>query len=139
MLAANAARGTGKRGFGVWLDNKLAGYVDCDPDLEDLPEDGDVNLAYAVHPWARRRGVAVSSILLICDYVSDKNIGSRAIIRVDPLNTASVGVARRSGFELLVDAGHGCGKYYLFQMPLPRENSGQPVQLGAASPGSRCR
>src|SRR5262245_27931865 len=59
MLATNAALGQGKRGFGVCLDGRLAGYVDCDPDNQDALEPGDVNISYAVHPWARGRGVAV--------------------------------------------------------------------------------
>ena len=34
-LARNAVAERGKRGFGVWLDGHLAGYVDCDPDVGD--------------------------------------------------------------------------------------------------------
>ncbi|MGO1775713.1 MAG: hypothetical protein ACTHYY_09885, partial [Agrococcus casei] len=30
-LASNERRNAGKRGFGVWSDGRLAGYVDCDP------------------------------------------------------------------------------------------------------------
>jgi hypothetical protein len=33
-LAGNAAEGIGKRGFGVWLDDRPCGYVDLDPDLD---------------------------------------------------------------------------------------------------------
>lgn len=103
MLADNASRAAGKRGFGIWLDGKLAGYIDLDPDADDLPGAGDVNIAYAVHPWARRRGVATSAVLLVCDYIADMGIGNRAIIRADTLNTASVGVAERSGFHFLAE------------------------------------
>jgi hypothetical protein len=53
-LADNARAGCGKRGFGVCLDGRLAGYVDCDPDVGDGLEPGDVNISYAVHPWASR-------------------------------------------------------------------------------------
>ncbi|MBT2514969.1 GNAT family N-acetyltransferase [Arthrobacter sp. ISL-30] len=56
MLAENASRGAGKRGFGIWFDGQLAGYVDFDPDANYLPAAGDVNISYAVHRRARRRG-----------------------------------------------------------------------------------
>lgn len=100
MLAENARRGAGKRGFGVWLDGRLAGYVDFDPDLADLPEPGDVNISYAVHPWARRRSLATAAVLLLCDRLSADGVGTRAVIRTEPGNVASVGVAERCGFRL---------------------------------------
>jgi len=98
-LAANAARGVGKRGFGVWLDDELAGYIDFDPDDPDLPEPGDVNIAYYVHPWARRRGVAIEAVRLVCEQLRQGGLGKRAIIRTHPLNRASIGVARAGGFQ----------------------------------------
>ena len=102
-LAGNAAAGQGKRGFGVWLDGRLAGYVDCDPDVGDGLEAGEVNVSYAVHPWARGRGVAVEAVRLICAFVRANHIGTRAAIRVDPDNQASVRVARKSGFSYVRD------------------------------------
>jgi RimJ/RimL family protein N-acetyltransferase len=105
-LARNAAAGQGKRGFGVWLDGRLAGYVDCDPDVRDGLDAGDVpvvNVSYAVHPWARRRGVAVEAVRLICEFVRTNHIGTRAAIRVEPENEASVGVARKCGFTYVRD------------------------------------
>jgi RimJ/RimL family protein N-acetyltransferase len=102
-LAGNAAAGRGKRGFGVWLDGHLAGYVDCDPDVGDGLKAGDVNVSYAVHPWARGRGVAVEAVQLICAYVRANQIGRRAAIRVDPENEASVRVARKCGFTYMRD------------------------------------
>lgn len=98
-LAANAAAGAGKRGFGVWLDGRLAGYIDADPDIRDQLGDGDVNLSYAVHPWARGRGVAPTAVRLLCSYLRDHQIGTRAAIRVEPDNTASVRVAEKCGFS----------------------------------------
>ena len=105
-LAQNAARNEGKRGFGVWLDDRLAGYVDFDPDAEFLSSPRDANIAYAVHPWARRRGVATSAVLLVCHHVTAAGIADRAIIRANPSNLASVGVARRCGFHL-IEPGRG--------------------------------
>ena len=97
-LADNAEAREGKRGFGIWLDDSLAGYVDCDPDTDDGLEPGDVNLSYAVHPWARGRGVAVEAVRLICQFIRAEDIGRRAAIRVEPENVASVRVANKSGF-----------------------------------------
>lgn len=102
-LAQNAAAGKGKRGFGVWLDGCLAGYVDCDPDNGDGLDAGDVNVTYAVHPWARGRGVAVEAVRLICDFVRTNHIGTRAAIRVEPENEASVRVAQRCAFTYVRD------------------------------------
>lgn len=106
-LAANAAAGRGKRGFGVWLDDRLAGYVDCDETNRDCLEPGDVNLSYAVHPWARGRGVAVEAVRLVCEFVRAHHIGARAAIRVEPENKASVRVARKCGFGYVCDFASG--------------------------------
>lgn len=100
-LAANAAAGRGKRGFGVCVDGRLAGYVDCDPDNVDGAEPGDVNISYTTHAWARRRGVATQAVSLMCDYLRDHHIGRRAALRIEPENTASRGVAERAGFRFV--------------------------------------
>jgi hypothetical protein len=55
QLEENARTGRGAQGFGVWLDERLAGYVEGNPDVRDGLEAGDVNISYAVHPWARGR------------------------------------------------------------------------------------
>jgi RimJ/RimL family protein N-acetyltransferase len=106
-LADNARAGCGKRGFGVCLDGRLAGYVDCDPDAGDGLEPGDVNISYAVHPWARGRGVAGEAVRLMCEYMRKHRIGTRAAIRVDPDNHASVRVAEKSGFIYVHDFTSG--------------------------------
>jgi Acetyltransferases, including N-acetylases of ribosomal proteins len=100
-LAENAVAARGKRGFGVWLDGRLAGYVDFDLDNADGLEPGDVNTSYGVHPWARGRGVAVKAVDLICEYIRQAAVGRRAAIRVEPENTASVRVAEKSGFRFV--------------------------------------
>lgn len=99
MLAENASQGCGKRGFSVWLDDRLAGYIDFDPDAEHMPHPGDVNLAYSVHPWARGQGVATAAVNEVCDLIRDHRIGTRAIIRTEPGNLASAAVAKRCGFD----------------------------------------
>ena len=106
-LAGNARAGRGKRGFGVCLDDRLAGYVDCDPDVLDGLEPGDVNIGYAVHPWARGRGVAGEAVRLILEYMRANRIGTRAAIRVGPGNIASVRVAEKCGFVYVRDFTSG--------------------------------
>lgn len=99
MLARNAERGSGKRGFGVWWNGRLAGYVDADPDVDDGLEPGDVNISYNVHPWARGAGVAPLAVRAMCQFIEREGIGRRAAIRVSPDNGASVRVAEKCGFR----------------------------------------
>jgi RimJ/RimL family protein N-acetyltransferase len=103
QLAGNARSGRGVQGFGVLLDGRLAGYVDCNPDVRDGLEPGDVNISYAVHPWARGRGIAVEAVRLMSEHIRDHKIGTRAAIRVEPENHASVRVAEKSGFSYVRD------------------------------------
>jgi RimJ/RimL family protein N-acetyltransferase len=110
QLVRNAQTGRGTQGFGVCLDGRLAGYVDCNPDVRDGLEPGDVNISYAVHPWARGRGIAVEAVRLICDFLREHQIATRAAIRVDPDNQASVRVAEKSGFSYLYDFVSGTDK-----------------------------
>lgn len=99
LLRSHLQLGEGIRGFGVWLEGKLAGYVDCNPDVTDGLEPGDVNITYAIHPWARGRGVAVAAVTAISTFIRDQGIGTRAAIRVDPGNLASIRVAEKCGFR----------------------------------------
>jgi RimJ/RimL family protein N-acetyltransferase len=103
QLAENARSGRGTQGFGVCLVGRLAGYVDCNPDAGDGLEPGDVNISYAVHPWARGRGVAVEAVRLMSEYIREHKIGTRVAVRVEPENRASVRVAEKSGFVHLRD------------------------------------
>ena len=103
VLAGNTNAGVGKRGLGVWMSGRLCGYIDYDPDIDDGIEPQDVSIAYAVHPWARGRGVAVEAVRLVCDVMRKDQIGTRAAIRVEPENSASVRVAEKSGFRYVRD------------------------------------
>jgi RimJ/RimL family protein N-acetyltransferase len=98
-LAGNAVAGVGKRGFGIWTAGRLCGYIDFTPELDDGLQSDDVALAYAVHPWARGRGIAVEAVRLVCDVLRTNGIGTRAAIRVEPENLASVRVAEKAGFR----------------------------------------
>ncbi len=102
-LVRNAEAGVGKRAFGMWLSDRMCGYIDYNPDLDDGLEPDDVNLSYGVHPWARGRGVAVEAVRLVCEVLRRDGIGSRAAILVEPENTRSVRVAQKAGFSYLRD------------------------------------
>jgi len=102
-LTRNAEAGAGKRALGVWMSGRLCGYIDYDPDNADGIEPQDVSLSYAVHPWARGQGVAVEAVRLMCDVMRTNRVGTRAAIRVEPENTASVRVAEKSGFRYVRD------------------------------------
>lgn len=100
-LALNEAAARGKRGFGVWLGHRLAGYVDRDPDKSDCLAEGEVNISDAIHPWTRGHGVATKAVELICNYIRANAIGRAAAVRVEPENSPSVRVAERAGFQFV--------------------------------------
>lgn len=89
ILADNARTGQGKRGFGIWHDGRLAGYIDFDPSNSDGLEADDVNISYSVHPWARGRGVAPAAVRVLCQQLREQNVGRRVAIRCEPENAAS--------------------------------------------------
>lgn len=98
-------------------DNQLAGYVDFDPTIRDLPAVGDVNIAYSVHPWARKRGLATVAVGLICDHIGRERSGTRAIARIEAENFGSTRVVECNGFQLLCE----------FQSVDDQHDDGSPV------------
>jgi RimJ/RimL family protein N-acetyltransferase len=102
-LVRNAEAGVGKRALGMWLSGRMCDYIDFNPDLDDGLEPDEVKVSYAVHPWARGRGVAVEAVGLVCDVLRRDGIGSRAAILVEPENTRSVRVAQKAGFSYVRD------------------------------------
>lgn len=103
QLVHDAENGKAKRAFGIWLDGRCVGTVDCDPDVTDGREPGDVNVAYGVAPEARGRGVAMRAVDLVCDQILERGVGRRAVIRADARNHASTRVAEKAGFTYLRD------------------------------------
>jgi RimJ/RimL family protein N-acetyltransferase len=81
--------------------------------IELRPVDGELNLSYEVFPQWRRRGYASRAAQLALDYAAKEMNASYAVIRVLPGNTASVGVARHLGFELIGTAPSPGGAMYL--------------------------
>ena len=102
-LVRNAENGIGKRAFGMWMSGRLCGYIDYNPDHDDGLDADDVSLAYAVHPWARGRGVAAEAVRLVCAILRRDGVGTRAAILVEPENRRSVRVAQKAGFTYVRD------------------------------------
>jgi RimJ/RimL family protein N-acetyltransferase len=87
------------RNFGLWDEatGALAGNIEANSAQETLAP-GEVNISYAIWPTFRGRGYATRAIELLCTYLATETGAEAAIIRVEPENTRSVAVARRSGF-----------------------------------------
>jgi RimJ/RimL family protein N-acetyltransferase len=64
------------------------------------PDGRDAELAYAVGPASRRQGLATRAVRLMTRYAYQTLGTLRVILRIDPDNSASVGVARAAGFVL---------------------------------------
>jgi RimJ/RimL family protein N-acetyltransferase len=68
------------------------------PDGRD-PKGTTAELAYAVGPAHRRRGLTTRAVQLLTAYAYEELDMERVMLRIDPDNAASIGVARASGFE----------------------------------------
>jgi RimJ/RimL family protein N-acetyltransferase len=77
---------------GVLIGNALANCVD------PLLDSGEVNIAYAVFPDWRGRGVAGRVAELLCGWLRDDLSVHTAVLKIDAGNNASHAVARRLGF-----------------------------------------
>jgi len=80
-------------------DGRLSGMVEARfdvPPAEGVPT-GAANLSYGLYAAARGRGLATRSIRLLLGELARRQV-TEAVIRVNPLNTTSVALARRLGF-----------------------------------------
>lgn len=96
--AVHDGTATGELVFAVDLDGRLAGMVAVNPEAQDGVGVGDLNVSYAVHTWARRRGVATAAVRAVAGEVRGRWPGAALVIRVDPQNIASIAVADACGF-----------------------------------------
>jgi RimJ/RimL family protein N-acetyltransferase len=87
----------GEHVFAIDLDGRLAGMVALDATGLDGAVVGDVNVSYAVQPWARGRGVATRAVRLAAGIAIDRALGERLLLRIDARNAASLAVARGVG------------------------------------------
>ena len=63
-------------------------------------QDGDMNISYGIYPKARGNGYAAQAVQLLMQFLKEHGF-KRAIIRINPDNTASLSVPRTLGFEKL--------------------------------------
>jgi RimJ/RimL family protein N-acetyltransferase len=80
-------------------DGVLAGTIDVQLHQDDLEPD-QANLAFGLYPPWRGRGFATRAVALALEFLNSLGTVRSALIRVDPLNSPSSSVARRSGFVL---------------------------------------
>lgn len=85
--------------FGIRVGSVLAGTADVQTDQSYLVA-GQENLSYGLYPEHRGRGIAVRAVKLACRYAAGLGL-SEAIIRCEPENRRSAGVAERAGFAYL--------------------------------------
>ncbi len=102
------AAGFSSREFGV-----LTGLVGLQWGMDYLGP-GQVNLTYAVYAPFRGRGVASEAVTMAVDLAPRLWPVREFVIRADPDNAASVGVARRAGFvrSHSTDDQHGALEWY---------------------------
>jgi RimJ/RimL family protein N-acetyltransferase len=77
---------------GALVGNCLANFVD------PLLADGEVNVAYAIFPAWRHRGIASRAVELLCEWLRSEPSARIAVLKIDSGNYGSLGVARRNGF-----------------------------------------
>lgn len=65
--------------------------------FKGAPLDGEVELGYSIAPDLRRRGHASTVVGLLLDRARLAGV-DRVIARIDPDNTASIGVVTKAGF-----------------------------------------
>jgi len=100
----------------------LLGMVEANPDYRRIAglHEGEPNISYGLYPDARGHGYASRAVTLVMDFLQVMDFLPsrgirRAVIRVDPRNTASVNVARRLGYlcsgEIPDSPGHSLQMY----------------------------
>ena len=100
-IAARAA-GAPLWDYAIWLQatGELVGNIEAKADQALVGiGPGDVNLAYVIFPAWRRQGLAARAVALVCNALAETEF-EHAVIRTDPHNVASIGVALRAGFAL---------------------------------------
>ena len=88
----------------IVVRDEVVGWVDYDHDLEHGWLDAsEVNVGYFVFPTQRRKGLASAAVELLVRCLQDQTHYQTASLLIDPLNVASLGVARRCHFGFVGD------------------------------------
>jgi RimJ/RimL family protein N-acetyltransferase len=89
-----------RRNFGIveLASGRLAGNIEAQLALPDLAP-GEANIAYAVFPSWRGRGIATRAVVLVLRWLKTVPSVHTALIRVHPDNSPSLAVARAAGFH----------------------------------------
>jgi RimJ/RimL family protein N-acetyltransferase len=77
---------------GNLIGNSLANFID------PLLAAGEVNVAYAIFPAWRRRGIASRVVDLLCEWLRSEPSAQVVVLKIDPGNDASRAVAQRTAF-----------------------------------------
>jgi RimJ/RimL family protein N-acetyltransferase len=84
----------------ILAGNTIVGWVDYDPDSDWL-KPGEVNIGYNVFAAHRRKGYASRAVLLLLRRLEIDGEHEVGVLSIDRGNAASLGVARRAGFQLV--------------------------------------
>ncbi len=89
-----------RRNFGVRAVARgdLVGMVEANLDVAGLAP-GVANVAYALYPRARHRGLATRAVRLLCEYLPSAGVAHTAVIQVEHGNRASLALPPRAGFQ----------------------------------------
>jgi RimJ/RimL family protein N-acetyltransferase len=89
-----------RRNFGIVdvVSDALVGNIEAQLDLPDLAP-GEANIAYAVFPSWRGRGIATRAVRLVTGWLATVPSVRTVLIRVHPDNATSLVVARLAGYS----------------------------------------
>lgn len=82
----------------ICVDRNVVGWIDYDNERDWLDDD-EVNLGYNVFADDRGKGYATRALRLLASFLQEQVPPTRPTLLIDPANTPSLAVARRSGFR----------------------------------------
>jgi RimJ/RimL family protein N-acetyltransferase len=79
--------------------NQLVGMVEANTSAHDMEgvAEGEANISYNIYPHAREQGYAARAVSLVVAFLDGSPL-SAAVIRAEPENAPSLGVAKSCGF-----------------------------------------
>jgi RimJ/RimL family protein N-acetyltransferase len=118
--------------FCILVGDEIAGWIDYDHDAEHgwLGID-EVNVGYELFPAFRGRGLATRSLQLLIHHLAVGGIWSTASLLIDPENSPSLAVAKRSSF---MSSGAIQGQRYFRRSVPPLRYSDGVVEIRRQRP-----